>query len=279
MPFAGTSRFSLGAGVLSFLLSASAYADGFGAADVTYERSRKALEMPMRAAGYSDVAEYTCSYADKSIHYNGNTTLQLVNCLLDAPQDSGKLVITSSGGDADVAIFAAHVVSEMALDVEVVGWCASSCANYILTAAKRVYLDQHSVVYVHGAPGVPDRERLIKALEKSGFTDSSPKFEATVSDNMKRAALSYELHNNFREKFRVGEYYYDLDDIAAARESVVRTDSKDLYLVDPDWLRRCLPDVEIIAEVPNIEGLRKLHPMRNLVVFSDVRGPDMSCFY
>lgn len=91
--------------------------------------------------------------------------------------------------------------------------------------------------------------------------------------------MTYRLHNNFREKFQVGEYYYDLNDLAAARASEVQTGAWDLYFVDPDWLKRCLPGVEIIAEAPNIGSLRKLHPKRSLVAFSDLRGPDQSCFH
>ncbi|MDP3459998.1 MAG: hypothetical protein Q8S09_12070 [Hyphomonas sp.] len=274
-----TIRNGLGTCLLLLPFTTCASARNVELAEASYERSRTALEMPMRAQGYSDVGDFTCSYSGKIIYYNGNTSLQLVNCLLEAPEDSSKLVITSSGGDADVAIFAAHVMSEMVLDVEVVGWCASSCANYILPAARRIYLDQHSLVAVHGAPGPPDRERLIEALGRAGLTDSSPKFETTVSDNLKRAALSYQLHNNFRKKFRVGEYYYYLDDIAAARETEGIADSGDMYLVDPFWLRRCLPGVEIVAEAPNRKGLQELLPMYTFVAFSDVRGPDDSCFY
>jgi hypothetical protein len=234
--------------------------------------------MPNRAvaSGYSDVGEFSCAYSGKNIHYNGNTTLQLVNCLLEAPAESRTLAISSSGGDVDLAIFAAHIVKEMALDVEVVGWCASSCANYILPAAERIYLDQHSLVYVHGAPGPPDRDRMIAALAKASFTAESPNFDQVLGDNLKRSELTYQLHNNFRRKFRVGEYYYDLEDIGAARAS--EDHGRDIYVVDPGWLRRCLPGVDVVAEAPNPEGLQKLFPTRNLVWFSDIRSPDNTCF-
>ena len=252
----------------------------FEGASVTYERSRAALEMPMRSiySGYSDVGEYACNYAGTRIHYNGNTTLQLVNCLMEAPSGSRTLSITSSGGNVDFGIFAAQVVSAMALDVEVVGWCASSCANYILPAAKRVYVDQHSVVFVHGAPQPPDRGRLVEAISKSGLTKDSPGFDAVVDDNMERSELTYRLHNNFKAQFQVGDYYYNLADISSAPEPAAKAGTSKLVYVDPGWLRACMPDVEVVAEAPNARGLQELFPKYSLFSFSQVRGRENKCF-
>ncbi|MFN3314151.1 MAG: hypothetical protein ACK46Q_11885 [Hyphomonas sp.] len=265
--------------LLAGLLPACATAEAFGPAALTRERSAAALEVQLAAlqAGPSDVGAYECSYPGGQIHYVGGTTLQLVNCLIEAPAGAQRLVISSTGGEVNQAIFAAYVLKSMALDVEVVGWCVSSCANYIAPAARRLYLDQHSIMYVHGAPQPPDRDRLIEALGRNGLTPDQPRFESVVSDNLMRSELTYRLHNNFRREFSVGEGYYDIADIWSARAVIDKGPGKDLIFVDPDWLKSCLGSIEVITEPTNREALETLLPQYNLVAFSDIRGPDANC--
>lgn len=265
------SRLVLYAGAaLASTFSAHAEEPGF-------RRSQEALKFltESNAGGYTDVGPYLCSYEGSAIHYNGNTTLQLVICLLEAPVDARQLVITSAGGDVDVAMFAAHLVSEMKLNVEVVGECASSCANYILPAAARVRIDPYSVVMVHGGPLPPDRQTLIEALAKSGFTSEKPNFDKTVEDNLLRSGFSYRLHANFVKKFSVGSGYYHFDPI---REYIAEQNvSRPFILVDPYWLKTCLPGVDVVADEPDREQLEKLFPGRGLVFFSDVLGNQGDC--
>jgi hypothetical protein len=228
-------------------------------------------------AGYSDVGEYSCHYSGAEIHYNGNTTLQLVNCLLEAPGGSRTLVITSSGGNVDFAVLAGMVTNDMDLGVRVVGWCASSCANYVLPAARRILVDQHSVVFVHGGPQPPDREQMVSAFGQAGFTEDSPGFAAMVDENLARSELSFRLHENFKVRFDVGERYYDLADTRAAASASRKDGESDLVYVDPGWLEACLPRSAIIAEPPSKAGLRQLFPGYNLVSFSEARGEPHDC--
>jgi hypothetical protein len=268
-------------GIATFLVALGACATS-GAqlpTGASLERSKAALQMPMRAlaAGYSDVGEYSCHYSGTEIHYNGNTTLQLVNCLLEAPGGSRTLVITSSGGNVDFAVLAGVVTNDMDLDVQVVGWCASSCANYILPAARRILVDQHSVVFVHGGPQTPDREKLVSAFGQGGFTEDSPGFAKMVDENLARSWLSFHLHKNFKVRFDVGERYYDLADTHAAVSASRRDGESSLLYVDPGWLVACLPRSAIIAEPPSKAGLRQLFPGYNLVSFSEARGEPDDC--
>lgn len=225
--------------------------------------------------GYSDVADHRCAYGDRAVHYNGNTTMQLVNCLLEAPTGAQLLVITSAGGEVDVAIFAAHIVAEMQLDVEVVGQCASSCANYLLPAARRVHVDPYSVVMVHGGPGPPDRDGLIKALAKIGATPEDPDFEETVAANLLRSTQTHRLHGNFVKKFHSNLGLYEFADVRQAAEE--QGLARPYFLLDPYWLKACLPGVEVIADEPDRESLEALVPKRDLLFFSDIRGQRGEC--
>jgi hypothetical protein len=261
------------------MITACATPAQFSTPDVSFERARKALEFQsdVTSPGYSDGALYSCRHEGEFIHYNGNTTLQLVNCLMTAPSGASRLVIASSGGNVDLAIFAAYVLKTRALDVEVSGICMSSCANYILPAAKRVFLDQHSAILVHGAGGPPSRESLTKALEKAGTSQSDEKFERVLEENLKLLEQTYLLQKNFQKAFRVGAAYYALEDIWSARSAMGQTNTSGMIRVDPPSLQDCLPDVEIIAEEPNLEGLEKLLPKYNLGSFADVRGAGSPC--
>jgi hypothetical protein len=273
----------LGVSIVAGLVSLAAAAtpgNGVTAGD-SYERARTALEMPLAAirSGPSDVGEYTCIHEGPLIHYNGATTLQLVNCLLEAPEDASRLVITSAGGNVDLAIFAAHVLKARELDVEVVGLCASSCANYLVPAARRVYLDRHSAILVHGAGGPPDRERLIEALGRSGFSETAPNFEQVVQDNLQRTELTYRLHNNFRREFKVGDGFYNLEDAWTARRALGQGNPSGMIRVDADALRACLPQVVLVAEPPDLEGLQALLPGYNLGALSELRSAEDVCLH
>ncbi len=271
----------LGLSIFASMLSLAAAAapENASFAGDSFERARKALEMPLAAiqAGPSDVGAYRCAYEGPVIQYNGATTLQLVNCLMEAPKDASRLVITSAGGEVNHAIFAAYVVKVRELDVEVVGMCASSCSNYILPSAKRAYLDKFSAILVHGGGTPPDREEMAASIRRAGYTEDSPAFEQIVSDNLKRSELTYRLHKNFVRDFNIGERLYDLEDIWSARRAMGQQNTSGMIRVDPASLQECLPDVEIIAEAPNLEGLQKLLPKYNLGSFADVRGAGSSC--
>lgn len=243
------------------------------------ERARKAVEMPIAAirAGPSDVGAYTCSYDGSLVHYNGATTLQLVNCLLAAPESADGLVITSAGGNVDWAIFAAHVIKRRNLEVEVVGLCASSCANYLVPVARRFVADRYAAILVHGAPTPPDRERLVEAFKRSGFSEDSPNFESSLQNNMKSDEQTYMLHNNFVREFNVGSGYYLLDDVRAARRALGQESPSGMFRIDPETLRACAPDLDAVIEEADVEALGTLVPGYNMGSIADLRGPGATC--
>lgn len=243
------------------------------------ERARKAVEMPIAAiySGYSDVGAYTCSYDGPLIHYNGATTLQLVNCLLAAPESADRLVVTSAGGNVDWAIFAANVIKRRNLEVEVVGLCASSCANYLVPVARRFVADRYAAILVHGAPMPPDRERLVEAFKRSGYSEDSPNFESSLQNNMKSDEQTYMLHNNFVREFNVGSGYYLLEDVAAGRRALGQENPSGMIRVDPATLKACMPGLDAVLEETDVEALGTLLPGYNMGSIADIRGENTSC--
>jgi hypothetical protein len=61
-----------------------------------------------------------------------------------------KLVINSSGGAIELGMEVGGWVYDHKLDVQVDGYCASSCANYIFPAGKNKYLANRAIIGFHG---------------------------------------------------------------------------------------------------------------------------------
>jgi hypothetical protein len=60
------------------------------------------------------------------------------------------LRITSSGGDVNLGMDLGEWVFEHHLDVEIVGYCFSSCANYVFLAGRTKVLNPDSILLWHG---------------------------------------------------------------------------------------------------------------------------------
>lgn len=100
---------------------------------------------PAAQVGVSDgVLWYTGAFAEAS-------SLQRLFALYEAqPTPPSRLRIDSPGGDVALALELGEWVQDRHLDVEVVGECASSCANYVFTAGQRKFLHPDSVLMWHG---------------------------------------------------------------------------------------------------------------------------------
>lgn len=82
----------------------------------------------------------------------GETDATMLRCLRTAARPSiRKIVVDSPGGPVKTGIAIAEIVK--ALDVEVIvrGQCNSSCANYVLPAARRITLKPGALVMIHGS--------------------------------------------------------------------------------------------------------------------------------
>lgn len=62
-----------------------------------------------------------------------------------------RLLVSSRGGEIGLGLELGNWVKDNNLDVEVMDVCASSCANYVLPAAKTKYLRKDSVLLWHGS--------------------------------------------------------------------------------------------------------------------------------
>lgn len=113
-----------------------------------------------------------CHYSSGgSVTYNGQTSAGLAACLDGAP---GRIIhtlnITSDGGDAAQTLALARRYEGRIGHVVVQGWCASSCANYILPIADTITVPDNAYVVLHGSYSaqtiIDDQKKLAVQLHK-----------------------------------------------------------------------------------------------------------------
>ena len=121
-----------------------------------------------------------------AIVYRGAITQQgnaLVEALL-ADEGIEWLRITSVGGEVNLGMDLGDLVRGHGLNVEVVDYCASSCANYVFPAGRRKLLPADSVVVWHGSA----IQSGIGALANIDFAPMEAHLGRTLSDEEKLAA-------------------------------------------------------------------------------------------
>jgi len=98
------------------------------------------------------------------------------------------LRITSVGGDVRLGMDLGELVREHGLNVKVVDYCASSCANYVFPAGRRKLLPADSAVVWHGSAiqaGLGDLSTIdFSAVEKQRGHALSDDEKAEVAEQM-----------------------------------------------------------------------------------------------
>jgi len=72
-----------------------------------------------------------------------------------------RLHIRSNGGPVEDGIVLGKWVWKNGIEIYIDGVCASSCANYVLPAAKKVHLSSESVLLWHGSSYQPDVSKAV----------------------------------------------------------------------------------------------------------------------
>ena len=131
----------------------------------------------------------------QGIHYQGSFSKAANQALFQAYQAASPkpqvLWITSGGGDINLAMDVGDFVLEHQLDVRVKTLCFSSCANYVLTSAKKAVVDHRACVGFHGSVLESQLDRL--ALERL------PSLSSAQKDSLSQKFSSYLLQAKRRE--------------------------------------------------------------------------------
>ena len=219
-----------------------------------------------------------CEADGEVLRYIGRTETDLLVCLERHP-DASILRVTSSGGPVRRAIPAARELARREMSVEVLGFCGSSCGNYVLPAAREFVVLPYSAVMLHGAPKPDlgqDRERLVKAIKKSGFPPEKIT-EELIAEQLQGLSDERRMHVQFQQDFAVGQGWYELP---FYYQAVERAEGEGAILfVSEDFAAQCLGKATEIAAFwePGNEteeaAFRDLFNYRVWIVGRDVGAP------
>lgn len=149
-----------------------------------------------------------------------------------------RLLITSQGGEIGAGLILGEWVKENNLGVEVVGVCASSCANYVFPAAETKYLRKDSVLLWHGSAwqsdwSVDDKNREVFGEYITEMRQQETEFYAKIGvDNLLTTYGQFKFNSldfaqNLFGKGTVG-YDYSIADME-------KFGLKNIILVDGEW--------------------------------------------
>jgi hypothetical protein len=185
-----------------------------------------------------------CTTANGEIVYAGPTDESLQACL-EAYPAAISLRIASLGGPAVQAIVAARMIAARGMDVTIVGFCGSSCGNYIAAAARRLTVLEDSAIMLHGAPPADpqaQREQARRAFAAAGIAPE--KITAAVLDEAVGILQGQrDFHDGFAAEFAVGSEWYDLT--AYYRDTADYPGLAPQLIVSPEFARACLGGPEI----------------------------------
>ncbi|NOX70246.1 MAG: hypothetical protein GXP15_13740 [Gammaproteobacteria bacterium] len=174
----------------------------------SFEAAQTAIA-DMRRIGKSK--EGICEAFDSVLRYLGSPGAALRDCLQRFP-GATVLRVTSPGGSVSSAIRTARDLELRHMTVEVLGFCGSSCGNYILPVAAHLVVLPYSAVMLHGGPKADIagyRERLIKAIIRAGVAREEIT-EEMIATQLLGVAQTRKTHVAFQQEFSVGKNWYDL---------------------------------------------------------------------
>lgn len=199
------------------------------------DRARAALETVRQLAPGVAV----CEPEGDRLRYIGPSGAPLAACV-EANAGLARLVITSLGGSVRATLEAAARIDAAGLEVEVVGVCFSSCANYIVPSARSVTVAPFSAIVLHGGPGEQRqqlRATLTEALRRAGAPE--PALERLVDQELSKALALRAAHDAFAARHSVSQEWYDLTAFARADGGRSRAWA---VAASPDFLAACVPN-------------------------------------
>ena len=147
-----------------------------------------------------------------------------------------RLVVSSPGGDVKAGLELGRWIQQNNMDVEVLRLCASSCADYVLTAGNHKYLHKDSILLWHGSAWQQNwkvDENLQESFNKyinAARKEESAFFASIKVDNLITVygQLQKQQHpENFTDK-QIQGYDYSLADMQ-------RFGLTNIVLLDNEW--------------------------------------------
>ncbi|MFS1492398.1 hypothetical protein BCT96_004560 [Vibrio splendidus] len=152
----------------------------------------------------------------------GDAVLEALRVVRENNNPIKKLKITSPGGDMGVGIEFGYFIKEHNLDVEVSELCFSSCANYVLPAAKSVVINTNSLIGWHGGAkqsdelwelSVPKKDRPAFMAYLNRLRIKETAFFGYVGVDQKITSYGQIIKNSCQIKQKTDGWYYSIEDL------------------------------------------------------------------
>jgi hypothetical protein len=122
---------------------------------------------------------------------NSDTFVEARDCLIRSAASRKTFVVKSSrGGNGFAALALGILIHRHHWDVEVVDFCASSCANWIFPAGKTKYLNSRSVLLFHGGPHQANLLEMVDKLDRRSAANGAPLDSVVLGHEGKEAVVS-----------------------------------------------------------------------------------------
>ena len=150
-----------------------------------------------------------------TIYFHGKTSKQNVEkfeqLLVNSDQQINTLIINSEGGDVMAGLHFGGLVHEYQLNVVVRELCASSCANYVVTASPHVLVEEQAVVGWHGGSLQPLYVPMEQPPEVASYIAKWQTAERQFFDiiNVEQAVTIIGMMPGITEKRDSAIYSYD----------------------------------------------------------------------
>lgn len=95
----------------------------------------------------------TCASNDAQVYtIKGEISQNHLNYLEGNQQNISRIIVDSSGGNSLISAKIGLIILNNNIDLEVDYRCISSCVEFLMTAARNVYVRENSIIAVHGNP-------------------------------------------------------------------------------------------------------------------------------
>ena len=180
------------------------------------------------------------------IRYIGETNQKLIDCLSKYKKNIRVILkITSPGGNTETAISAAEIIEKHKWSVEVIGFCLSSCGNYIIPAAHKLIVKPYSIIALHGS-NPPSSQQLRDAFKKvrieAGAIDND-ELTKELDNDIKRNDTIFQHQNDAALRLGVKKYWLNPDPaiIAIAEKSL---NKGGMWYIDREMYSSCIGKIK-----------------------------------
>ena len=167
----------------------------------------------IRKAEQEFIPSYSINIKGDALRINGDITesmYEVVSRYLEG-NDVTRILVTSHGGDIDAGINIGRLIYTYKLDIEVIDYCISSCANYLFTAAVNKTIHDGAAVIWHGNTQQKDfREFDLCGRTVSSFDgfpmDDEEIVEMSTPETQQEWAVRQQSEYDFYQLIGVNDY-------------------------------------------------------------------------